>query len=93
MSVAVALVFGLSAFFGVVPIVNMLSGANSSAGMMNMGSRYLQGLSFGIPANITALILMPFMQLDGDQSRAVKSIVVMTAVDIVGDCLVAFVFD
>lgn len=47
-SVAVAVVFGLSAFFGVVPIVNMLSGANSSAGMLDMGCRYLRGLSGGV---------------------------------------------
>lgn len=44
-SVAVAVVFGLSVFFGAVPIVNMLSGANSSAGMLDMGCRYLRGLS------------------------------------------------
>lgn len=41
-------VIAVSAFFGAVPIVNMLSGANSSAGMLDMGCRYLRGLSGGV---------------------------------------------
>ena len=53
---------------------------------------YLRGFIIGAPAFISAMIMVPFMQMSGNRSRLVIAVVLMTVSDILFDILNVFVF-
>ncbi len=53
---------------------------------------YLIGYALGVPASNGAKVLSSFMQMDGDGKRVIRSVIVMTIVDVIGDILVVFAF-
>ena len=74
------------------PISNIL-GAESGSELYDHTVNYLLGFIVGAPAFIGMLVLIPFIQLDGDKSCVVRATIGMTIVDCVGDLLAAMVFN
>jgi len=53
---------------------------------------YLTGFILGVPAFLTAQIMVPYMQMSGRRRRLVVAVLLMTAADVVFDLLNVFVF-
>ena len=53
---------------------------------------YLRGFIIGAPAFLCAMIMVPFMQISGNQTRLVAAVGSMTVIDILFDLLNVFVF-
>ena len=73
------------------PIGTALGASGSAADLLPMVRGYMIGLAIGFPGMILTGCLQPIMQLDGDPSRAFKSVVVMTVVNIACDLVNVFV--
>ena len=53
---------------------------------------YLRGFILGVPAFLTAQIMVPYMQMSGNRTRLVTAVVLMTVSDVVFDYLNVLVF-
>ena len=53
---------------------------------------YLRGFILGVPAFLTAQIMVPYMQMSGNRTRLVAAVVLMTVSDVVFDFLNVLVF-
>lgn len=97
-SMAFFLSCGISVIMALVTIlfsrqIAVLLGATGTLSELVEPARYyLIGYALGVPASNGAKILSSFMQMDGDGRRIIKSVIVMTVADIIGDILVVFVF-
>lgn len=74
------------------PIAVVLGASGSASGLLGEASGYLIGLSFGMLPMILSLCWQPIMQLDADKPMVMISVVLMTASNVAGDLLNAFVF-
>jgi len=54
--------------------------------------QYLTGFILGVPAFLTAQIMVPYMQMSGSRARLVAAVLLMTVSDVVFDLLNVFVF-
>lgn len=67
-------------------------GAKSGTDLYRDTVQYLLGFIIGAPGFVGMLILIPFIQLDGDKKCVINATIVMTVVDCIGDLLAATVF-
>lgn len=90
-SVAVSLVgvIGVGLFRG--PLSTIL-GAGTTGRVYNLTKDYMLGFIIGAPAFLFSTVLVPFMQLAGEQARLVIAVGTMTVADIILDLLNVFVF-
>lgn len=90
-SVTVSLVgvIGVAMFRG--PISTVL-GAGTSGTVYVLTKDYMFGFIIGAPAFLFSTVLVPFMQLAGEQMRLVAAVGIMTVADIILDMLNVFVF-
>ena len=72
------------------PLARLL-GANEP-GLLKDTSAYLAGFSIGAPASIGAMVLVPFLQIAGQNSLLVAAVLGMTVADVVFDLLNVLVF-
>ncbi|MCR4610951.1 MAG: ATP-binding protein [Lachnospiraceae bacterium] len=72
-------------------LVNLL-GADSGTDLHAYSVDYLLGFIIGAPAFIGMLVLIPFIQLNGDKRCVVNAMIGMTVVTCVGDVLAPTVF-
>ncbi|MCR4611873.1 MAG: hypothetical protein K5644_08245, partial [Lachnospiraceae bacterium] len=56
-------------------------------------SEYLRGLAVGFPLNLGVALLIPLMNIDGDRSRVAVAINVLFFTNLIGDIIVAVVFE
>ncbi len=96
-STALALVLIISVPFVLLVLIfrsgiARLLGAASDPVLFEDTRRYLSGFIIGAPATMGALILMPFLQMSGQNNRLIAAVVVMTLGDIGMDLLNALVF-
>ena len=89
---AVGLILNLVMCLFAKPLGAMLGASGSAASLLGEVSGYLIGLSFGMVPMIIALCWQPIMQLDADKPMVMISVVLMTASNVAGDLLNAFVF-
>lgn len=73
------------------PITVFLGATGNAASLLPKARRYLIGIAVGLPAMNAMKILTGYMPLDNDRNLPVIASIVLTAVDIVLDLLVAFV--
>ena len=73
-----------------VPLARVL-GAREEM-LLGDTSRYIAGFSIGAPASVGALVLVPFMQLAGQNGLLIVAVLGMTVADIAFDLLNVFVF-
>ena len=73
------------------PICVLLGATGDAAGLMDKTRAYLLGITIGLPAMNATRVINAYLAIDNDRVLSVVSSVVMTAVDIVLDLLVAFV--
>lgn len=96
-SSSVALTLGISLPFMLVvllfsgPIATVM-GAGSAGTLFNETKAYLNGFVIGAPASMGALILVPFMQMAGQNGLLVAAVLGMTVADIGLDLLNVLVF-
>ena len=86
---AAALMIVMLAF--ATPITVFLGATGNAASLLPKARDYLIGIAVGLPAMNAMKILSGYMPLDNDRNLPVISSVVLTAVDVVLDLLVAFV--
>lgn len=67
-------------------------GAKSGTNLYTYTVQYLLGFIIGAPGFIGMLVMIPFIQLDGDKQSVVAATIAMTVVDCVGDLVAALVF-
>ncbi|WKY46173.1 MATE family efflux transporter [Eubacteriaceae bacterium ES2] len=72
-------------------LATALGASGDSSQLYEPTRDYLFGLGLGIPGMIIMNLLTPIMQLDNDRDQVMKATICMTAVNITGDMLVAFV--
>lgn len=90
-SMSLILAVGASCLIALVSIIfsnqiAILLGAKGDlANLMKPTSDYLIGYSLGLPFYTIAIILIPFLKMDGDYRLVTLSSVVMTIVDILAD--------
>lgn len=96
-SSSVALTLGISLPFMLVvllfsgPIATVM-GAGSAGTLFDETKAYLNGFVIGAPASMGALILVPFMQMAGQNGLLVAAVLGMTVADIGLDLLNVLVF-
>ena len=73
------------------PIAAFLGATGNAASLLPKARNYLIGIAVGLPAMNAMRILTAYMPLDNDRNLPVIASIVLTAVDIVLDLLVAFV--
>ena len=88
---AVGLVFVLL-FAG--PLCTLLGAGDPGPGnpVFYLTRDYLRGFILGVPAFLTAQIMVPYMQMSGNRTRLVAAVVLMTVSDVVFDFLNVLVF-
>lgn len=67
-------------------------GAGTSGELYDSTRGYLIGFSIGAPGCITALVLIPFLQMAGQMGLLIGAVVTMTVTDVALDLLNALVF-
>lgn len=67
-------------------------GAGTSGDLFDSTRGYLIGFSIGAPGCITALVLIPFLQMAGQMGLLISAVVAMTVTDVALDLLNALVF-
>ncbi len=94
-AVVAAAVFS-AAFVALVALLRVplarLMGA-SEPGLLSDTSSYMAGFIIGAPATMSALILVPFLQIAGQSSLLIAAVLGMTAADVAFDLLSVFVFN
>ena len=88
---AVAVLYLLILLLFRSPLTSFL-GAGSEGNLFDMTRGYLLGFGIGIPGILAALVLVPFLQMAGESTLLVISVLSMTAADIVFDALNVLVF-
>lgn len=92
--IIISVLIGALLIIFVDPIAILL-GANPNDSSMvevfNGTKGYILGLAIGSPLLFVAGILSPLMQLDGDRGRVLPATIAGSAINIIGDFLVAFV--
>ena len=90
------IIFAMLAAFGLLLIgiigasgLSVILGAKN--GLEEETANYIRGFVLGTPAQLLLTILIPIMQLDGDRNRVLKSVGVMTFVNIVLDIIIGFI--
>ena len=73
-------------------IAILLGATGESSSLLPLASDYLLGLALAGPASIFLFEFNSLMRLDGDASRIVFAVAVMTVMDIAGDLLNVFLF-
>ena len=89
-SLAVA---GMAAVLVFLKPLTRLLGAQSGTEVFDMTRRYLTGFLIGAPAVIGCQVMIPYLQMAGEQKLLIIAVGVMTVTDIVADILVVTVFD
>ncbi len=97
-----SLVFFMAVVFGVIISVFIYVCDGTVAAFLRAGSpgsllfeetcQYLKGFSIGLPATILSLVLMPFVQMDGNKKRVVITLLCMIVINVAGDILNVFMF-
>ena len=64
----------------------------ADAALAKETAAYMTGFAIGAPATMTALILIPFLQIAGQSSLLILSVLCMTVTDITFDLLNVYVF-
>ena len=95
-SSAVGSSLGISVFFLAFVFVfqNLIPawmGAGTSGQLFDSTRGYLLGFSIGAPACMTALVLIPFLQMAGQMGLLISAVVAMTVTDVALDLLNAMV--
>ena len=99
-TVSVRLTLGL-AVFGLAlvlcfagPLCTLLGAGRPGPGnpVFALTKQYLTGFIIGVPAFLTAQIMVPYLQMAGDRKRLVAAVVLMTVSDVIFDLLNVFVF-
>ncbi len=67
-------------------------GAKTGTNLYKYTIQYLLGFIIGAPGFVGMLVMIPFIQLDGDKKSVVAATIGMTVVDCVGDLMAANVF-
>ena len=79
-------VVGLAAVFAFTGPIAQLLGADPNSGeVYKLTQDYLRGFIIGAPAFLFAQVMVPYMQLSGNQTRLVVAVGVMTLSDIAFD--------
>ena len=91
MSVGFATVLMFVMLVFATPIAAFLGATGNAASLLPKARNYLIGIAVGLPAMNAMKILTGYMPLDNDRNLPVISSIVLTAVDIALDLLVAFV--
>ena len=73
------------------PVCALLGATGSAAGLMDKARGYLAGIAIGMPAMNAVRVMNAYLTIDNDGRLTVLSSAVLTATDIVLDCVVAFV--
>ena len=89
-ALAFSVTFALLAVTLRVPLAKLL-GANDAQLVKDTGG-YIAGFSIGAPATVSALILIPFLQIAGQSGLLVVAVLMMTVTDVAFDLLSVFVF-
>ena len=95
-SSAVALAFGVSTALMLLVLIfrgplATAMGAGGGGELFTQTKGYLSGFIIGAPASMGALILVPFMQLAGQNGLLIAAVLTMTMTDIALDLLNVFV--
>ena len=81
-------VVGLAAVFAFTGPIAQLLGADPNSGeVYKLTQDYLRGFIIGAPAFLFAQVMVPYMQLSGNQTRLVVAVGVMTLSDIAFDII------
>ena len=72
------------------PFCQLLGAKGSAAYLMDKARSYLIAIAFGMPAMNAVQVMTAFMTIDNDDRLSVISSIVLTVVNIVLDCIVAF---
>ena len=75
-----------------VPLITWLGSDSLPPDLFQEARHYLLGYAIGLPAITCMRILTAFMSLDSDRMRAFYSVVLMSAVNLIGDFLCISVF-
>ena len=75
-----------------MPLGVVLGAAGSASGLQVQVSDYLRGMAPGAPAFVLIMILIPFMQINGDHTLLTAAVTGMSVLDIIFDLLCVFVF-
>ena len=73
--------------------VLFILGVRSGSELYNHTLDYLLGFILGAPGFIGMLILVPFIQLDGDKNRVMRSTVILIVTDVIGDIAAIKIFN
>lgn len=97
-SLAVSIAGGLAILFAIIffavpgKIADLL-GATENFGIIRTETiNYFQAYALGLPAMAAVTLLTPIMQLDSDRARAVKSVAILSASNVIGDLIAIFYF-
>ena len=76
------------------PLCTLLGAGRPGPGnpVFALTKQYLTGFIIGVPAFLTAQIMVPYLQMAGDRKRLVAAVVLMTVSDVIFDLLNVFVF-
>ena len=94
-AVLIGLIVSILGTVLVIVIANPIAlafGAGESSELLSSTVGYIRGYILGAPGLVLLLILLPFMQLDGDRNRAIVGAIAMTIVDIALDLMNVFLF-
>ncbi|MBQ9543928.1 MAG: ATP-binding protein [Clostridia bacterium] len=79
---------GLAVVFSLTGPIAQLLGADPGAGeVFKLTQEYLRGFIIGAPAFLLAQIMVPYMQLSGNQTRLIAAVGLMTFSDVLFDVL------
>ena len=97
-SSSVAFAAAVSGLFTLVvllfaPFMARAMGAGTSGELFEMTRGYLRGFCIGAPGSMGALVLIPFLQMAGQNNLLIAAVLTMTVTDIALDLLNGLVFN
>lgn len=73
-------------------VAEFLHAGDPGTQLFHETSQYLKGFAIGLPATILSLVLMPFVQMDGNKRRVITALLCMIVINVSGDYLNVYVF-
>ena len=90
-SAVFSILFAVAAVVFRTPLARLLGAGDTS--VLGPTSDYIAGFSIGAPAMMSALVLIPFMQIAGQSNLLIVAVLSMTVADVGLDLLNAYVLD
>ena len=75
-----------------MPLSTVLGATGTAGALQTQVSDYLKGLAVGAPPFVLLLIMIPFMQINGDHSILTTAVTGMSVLDVIFDLMNIFIF-